>query len=115
MPLNAESVAENGAAGAGGGKNSAGLKFVGRKVPDTIWLVCGRPEAASSSKVSVTLFTGFGDVDELPASDITMTRWPVGLTSSPSTSAGNVCERLLSVTVTLLTEPATPETRIEDG
>src|SRR5262245_41633003 len=116
MPSKAESVAAKGAEGAGGGKKSAPpmARFVGLKTPETIWLVL-RLLVAASSKVSVTLFTGLGEADELPVSDMMMTRCPVGLTSRMSMSPGKVCERLLNVSVTLLTVPAMPETLIVDG
>src|SRR6185503_3103750 len=67
--------------------------------------------AALSSNLSVTPFTAL----PAPASDITITRVPVGPASITSRSPGNVWLTSTKLTVTLLTTPGNPETVTTDG
>src|SRR6266436_2042062 len=66
---------------------------------------------AASSKVNLTLEIAL----LLPTPDISITFWPEGLTRRMSRSAGKAWERLDSVTVTLIIEPAKPDTAMVEG
>src|ERR1043165_10147474 len=67
--------------------------------------------SAASSNVSVTFFMRLPP----PASDISTVFAPVGPTSSMSMALGDPWLRLVTIIVTLLTEPTRPVTVIEDG
>src|SRR5262249_20407005 len=99
-------------AGAGAGKVSGKASFtlVGRNVPEVSGLPAGSASAAASSRVSVT-----GGIVELPTSDRMVALAPLGATSRTSTSAVRVWKKSWSVTVTLVTAPANPETTMAEG
>ena len=113
MPLKLVSAEPKGLAGAGAGKLSPPVepseRSVGRNVPK-VRLAAGNAAAAASDKVNVTSLAA-----PLPQSDINMTFWPAGPTSSTSTSAPQVWVRFRSVTVTLLRVPIMLETLIVEG
>jgi hypothetical protein len=111
VPLKAERAAPYGPAGAGPAKKVSlpVLRFVGLKVPDTIWPPVS--EAAASSNVSATSETS----PPPPTSDISITFCPAGPTTRISMSAGNVWVRLLSVTVARVTVPVRPDTTMGEG
>ena len=110
-PLNTLNADPPDGTGAGGGNTSVpGSRFVGLNVPDTSGADV-RLVAAASSNVSVMLLTAVPP----PTSDMMMAFWPPGPTSSTSTSSGNVCPKLFSVTVTWLTTPVWPSTVMFDG
>ena len=50
-----------------------------------------------------------------PASAMRIVFWPSGPTNSTATSSGKVCDKLVSVTLTSLTELPSPETAICEG
>src|SRR5262245_7823139 len=50
-----------------------------------------------------------------PASDMSITFWPCGLTSRMSRSAGKACPRLDNVTLTLVIEPSKPDRKKPEG
>ena len=112
VPLNTFNADPPDGTGAGGGNTSVPpSRFVGLNVPDTSGPIAGRFVAAASSSVNVTPLT---DITP-PTSDMMMAFWPPGPTTITSTSSGNVCPKLFSVTVTWLTTPVWPTTVMFDG
>lgn len=85
--------------------------FVGWKVPETRGPESGNGLPAESLSVIVTLLAEVAP----PTSDIMIAFCPSGPTSRMSTSSGNTWLKLLSVTVTVLTVPVTPEIDMLDG
>src|SRR5438552_7125254 len=76
--------------------------------------VNGTPKKPSS-KFNLTLEMALLVLWPLPASDMSITFWPAGLTRRMSRSEGNVWERLESVAVTLVMAPAKPATAMVEG
>ena len=105
IPLNTLNALPPDGAGAGAGNTSAPPAFVGLNVPLTSGPESGRLLAAASSSVNVTPLTAV----EPPTSDMMIAFCPPGPTSNMSMSSGKVWLKLLSVTVTLVTAPVTPE------
>jgi len=111
-PLKIDNADPPNGAGAGAPKVSPVPIFVGWNVPLVKGPASGRAPAAASSSVNVRFVTpGFPP----PTSDMMIAFCPLGPTSMTSTSSGNVCEKVLSVTVTFVTVPPAPETTIFDG
>ncbi len=113
MPTNADrSVAAEGT-GAGAGSASAPETSASltRNEPDTSGPAPGMGAAAASANVRSTPVTGFWP----PTSDMSITFWPPGPTSSMSMSMGAVWPRPSSVTSTPPMGDGWPVTWILDG
>jgi hypothetical protein len=110
VPLKTERTEPPEGAGAGAGHVSPAKVLVGLNVP-VVKSADGRLLAAASSRVSVMPVTS----SPPPTSDMMMAFCPPGPTNRTSMSAGNVWDKLFSLTVTFVTVPVNPATGIFEG
>ena len=110
VPLKIESGVVPPGAGAGAGQVSPVPVLVGRNVP-LVNRAAGIIVAAASSRVRVMPVTS----SPPPTSDMMMAFCPAGPTRRMSMSAGKVCVRPLSLSVTFKTVPLKPLTAMFAG